>query len=129
LKNAKELVNDFEGRVGVEIRHQEGVVEKKREKEEYRRIGLPGKYTAKLLYGWDDKKFEDEYLKKLEKKNNFIFSLFMEDIGVVQGSTLSHPIYSLYCFYLSYLQKRSNNLRSSISVSTLFFINDGLFIS
>ena len=22
---------------------------------------------AKLLYGWDDKKFEDEYLKKLEK--------------------------------------------------------------
>ena len=129
MKNAKELVNDFEGRVGVEIRHQEGVVEKKREKEEYRRIGLPGKYTAKLLYGWDDKKFEDEYLKKLEKKNNFIFSLFMEDIGVVQGSTLSHPIYSLYCFYLSYLQKRSNNLRSSISVSTLFFINDGLFIS
>ncbi len=28
---------------------------------------LPGKYTAKLLYGWDDKKFEKEYLKKLEK--------------------------------------------------------------
>ena len=24
-------------------------------------------YTAKLLYGWDDKKFDDEYLKKLEK--------------------------------------------------------------
>ena len=22
---------------------------------------------AKLLYGWDDRKFEDEYLKKLEK--------------------------------------------------------------
>ena len=28
---------------------------------------LLGKYIAKLLYGWDDKKFEDEYLKKLEK--------------------------------------------------------------
>ena len=28
---------------------------------------LLGKYTAKLLYKWDDKKFEDEYLKKLEK--------------------------------------------------------------
>jgi len=28
---------------------------------------LPGKYMAKLLYGWDDRKFEDEYLKKLEK--------------------------------------------------------------
>ena len=36
---------------------------------------LLGKYIAKLLYRWDDKKFEDEYLKKLEKnwrrwKNN-----------------------------------------------------------
>jgi len=28
---------------------------------------LPGKYMAKLLYGWDDKEFEEEYLKKLEK--------------------------------------------------------------
>jgi len=67
LKNAKELVDDFEGRIGAEIRCQEGIVEKKREKEKYRRMELPGKYTAKLLYGWDGKKFEDEYLKKLEK--------------------------------------------------------------
>ena len=28
---------------------------------------LLGKYTAKLLYRWDDKEFEEEYLKKLEK--------------------------------------------------------------
>jgi len=33
------------------------------------------KYTVKLLYRWDDKEFEEEYLKKLEKnwkrwKNN-----------------------------------------------------------
>jgi len=67
LKNAKELVDDFEGRVKTEIRYQEGVVEKKREKEEYRRMELLGKYMVKLPYGWDDKKFEDEYLKKLEK--------------------------------------------------------------
>jgi len=60
-------VDDFEGRIGAEIRRQEEVVEKKREKEEYRRMELPGKYMAKLLYGWDDKKFEDEYLKRLEK--------------------------------------------------------------
>ena len=36
---------------------------------------LPEKYTAKLLYRWDDQKFEEEYLNKLEKnwrrwKNN-----------------------------------------------------------
>jgi len=48
-------VENFEGRVGVEIRHQERIVEKKREKEEYRRMELPGKYMAKLLYEWDDK--------------------------------------------------------------------------
>jgi len=29
---------------------------------------LLGKYTAKLLYGWDNRKFEEEYLNKLEKK-------------------------------------------------------------
>jgi len=42
-------------------------MEKKREVEEYRQMELPGKYMAKLLYGWDDKEFEEEYLKKLEK--------------------------------------------------------------
>jgi len=34
---------------------------------EYRRMELPGKYMAKVLYGWDDQKFEEEYLNKLEK--------------------------------------------------------------
>jgi len=28
---------------------------------------LLGKYTMKLLYGWDDRKFEEEYLNKLER--------------------------------------------------------------
>ena len=65
LRNAKELVEDFEGRLGAEVRQQ--VEEKKIEREEYRRIELPGKYIVKLLYGWDDKKFEEEYSMKLEK--------------------------------------------------------------
>ena len=42
-------------------------MEKKREVDEYRRMELLGRYTAKLLYRWNDKKFEEEYLKKLEK--------------------------------------------------------------
>jgi len=37
------------------------------EERDFRSGELPGKHTAKLLYRWDDKKFEDEYLKKLEK--------------------------------------------------------------
>ena len=65
MKNAKELIEKFENR-GVEVRRQEKI-EKKREVNEYRRMELPGKYTAKLLYGWDNKEFEEEYLKKLEK--------------------------------------------------------------
>jgi len=65
LKNAEELIEEFE-QGGVEVRQQENI-EKKKEIDEYRRMELLGKYTAKLLYGWDDKKFEDEYLKKLEK--------------------------------------------------------------
>jgi len=29
---------------------------------------LLGKYTEKLLYRWDDKKFEKEYLRRIEER-------------------------------------------------------------
>ena len=32
-----------------------------------RREELLGKYTAKILYRWNNRKFENEYLRKLEK--------------------------------------------------------------
>jgi len=35
-------VDEFEGRLNVEVRQQE--------REEYKRSDLPGKYTARLLY-------------------------------------------------------------------------------
>ena len=54
------MIEEFE-RGEVVVRWQVG------EDEEYRRIELPGKYMAKLLYKWDDQKFEEEYLNKLEK--------------------------------------------------------------
>jgi len=60
LKNAEELIEEFE-QGGVEVRRQRGEVD------EYRRMELPEKYMARLLYGWDDQKFEEEYLNKLEK--------------------------------------------------------------
>ena len=34
------------------------------EAEEFKREKLLGRYTTKLLYRWDDKKFDEEYLKK-----------------------------------------------------------------
>ena len=60
LKNAEEMIKEFE--------RGEVVVRREVEEEgEYRKMELPGKYTAKLLYGWDDRKFKEEYLNKLEK--------------------------------------------------------------
>ena len=60
LKNAEKLIEEFEW--------GEVVVRRQVEEEgEYRRMELPGKYIAKLLYGWDDRRFEEEYLNKLEK--------------------------------------------------------------
>ena len=54
------MIEEFE-RGEVVVRQQVG------KDEEYRRMELLGKYTAKLLYGWDDRKFEEEYLNKLER--------------------------------------------------------------
>jgi len=42
-------------------------VELNPEAEEFKKSELLGKYTARILFGWDDKKFENEYLKKLER--------------------------------------------------------------
>ena len=37
------------------------------EAEEFKRSQLPEKYIVSILFGWNDNKFENEYLKKLEK--------------------------------------------------------------
>jgi len=63
LKNAEEALADFEGKI--EIRKQEKIEEV--EDRDFRRGELPGKFTAKMLFGWDDGRFEEEYLKKLER--------------------------------------------------------------
>jgi len=65
LKNVKEIVAEFEGRVNVEIKKQEKL--KKEGKKDFRRGKLPEKYMAKILYGWNNRKFEEKNLKKLER--------------------------------------------------------------
>ena len=37
------------------------------EKRDFRREKLLGKYMTKMLYEWNDRRFENEYLKKLER--------------------------------------------------------------
>jgi len=62
LGNMQEAVEDYE-------REYKKTARRIREKKDraYSRSELPGRYTAKVLYGWDDGKFEREYLKKLER--------------------------------------------------------------
>ncbi len=49
----------------MKIRKQENIEET--EDRDFRRGELLGKFTMKMLYGQDDGKFEEEYLKKLER--------------------------------------------------------------
>ena len=72
LENVKELVDEFEKRISVEVRQQEGVEKRQRVKlnpkaEEFKRSKLPERYIAKMLYRQDNGKFENEYVRKLEK--------------------------------------------------------------
>jgi len=59
------VLEDFEGRIEVEIRRQEKL--DRAEEQDFRREELPRKFIARMLYGWDYGKFGEEYLKKLEK--------------------------------------------------------------
>ena len=64
LKNAGEALEEFERRMNAKIRRQEKIDMVERD---FRREELLGKFIAKMLYGWDNGKFEEEYLKKLER--------------------------------------------------------------
>jgi len=62
LGNTQVVVEEYERgykRTAKRIREEENGT--------YSRSELPGRYMAKLLYGWDDGKFEREYLEKLER--------------------------------------------------------------
>ena len=51
--------------MNMEVRRQEKL--EMAEEKDFRRGKLLEKFTAKMLYGWDNRKFEEEYLRKLEK--------------------------------------------------------------
>jgi len=58
-------VTEFEGRLNTEVRKQEKL---EMTKERYfKKEKLLEKYIAKILYRWDDRKFKEEYLRKLER--------------------------------------------------------------
>ena len=65
LKNAEEALDEFERRMSAEVRRQERI--DMVEERDFRRGELLGKFIARMLYGWNDGKFKEEYLKKLER--------------------------------------------------------------
>ena len=62
LGNTEDLVKEFKEEYS-EIRR----VRKRRNNKEDRKGELPGRYTAKMLFGWDDKRFDEEYWRQLER--------------------------------------------------------------
>ena len=59
----------------VEIRRQEKL--DRVEERDFRRGELLGKFMVRILYGWDNRKFEEEYLKKFTFYFYFVlFSYF-----------------------------------------------------
>jgi len=65
LENAKKGVVEFKEKLSTKIRRQEKL--DLTEKKDFRKKELLGRYIAKILYGWDNKKFEEEYSRKLER--------------------------------------------------------------
>ena len=65
LGNAREVLEEFKGRMNVEVRRQEKLDMAK--EKDFRRKELPRKFMAKILYRWDNGKFKEEYLRKLER--------------------------------------------------------------
>jgi len=76
LKNPMKLVEEFEKEY---CREEEEEVRRQEEEENRKMFSreIPGRYTAKLLYGWGNKKYDREYWKRMEenwsrwKKNPF----------------------------------------------------------
>jgi len=65
LENIKEVVAKFKKRLSIEVRRQEKIYMV--EKQYFRKGKLSEKYIVKILYKWDNRKFEKKYLRKLER--------------------------------------------------------------
>jgi len=64
LKNAKEAIEEFEKEYR---RDMEDVAWQECEKTTFKHGELPGKFMAKMLYGWSNKWYDQEYWGRMEK--------------------------------------------------------------
>ena len=65
LGNVKKVLEEFKERMDAEIRRQEKL--DKAKERDFRREELSEKFMVRMLYGWNNGKFKEEYLKKLER--------------------------------------------------------------
>jgi len=64
LENAKEAIEEFEKEYR---RDMEDVARQEHEEGTFQRGELPGKFTAKMLYEWSDRRYDQEYWGRLER--------------------------------------------------------------
>ena len=64
LENTKEAVEEFEKEYQ---RDMEEVNWQERKKGTFRREELPGMFTTKKLFGWSNKRYDQEYWGRLER--------------------------------------------------------------
>jgi len=64
LRNAKEAIEEFEKEYR---RDTKDVARQERKEGTFQQGELPGRFTAKKLYGWLDKQYDQEYWSRLER--------------------------------------------------------------
>jgi len=64
LENAKEAIEEFEKEYW---RDMEDVARQEHKEGTFQRGELPGKFIAKMLYGWSDRRYDQEYWGRLER--------------------------------------------------------------
>jgi len=64
LKNAKEVIKEFEKKYRWDM---EDVAQQECKETTFKHGELPGRFTAKMLYGWSDKRYDQEYWGRIEK--------------------------------------------------------------
>jgi len=64
LKNAKKAIEEFEKEYR---RDQEDVTRQEQEEGIYKRGELPGRFMARKLFGWSDKRYNQEYWERLKR--------------------------------------------------------------
>jgi len=64
LENAQEAIEEFEKEYW---RDMEDIARRECKERMFRRGDLPGRFTARKLFGWSDKRYDQEYWGRLKR--------------------------------------------------------------